>query len=418
MALPLINISRKQVYLYAIFLVMYEFLTYIANDMIMPGMLKVVASFHAPVSDVAKSLSAYVLGGASLQLFLGPISDRYGRRPVMLFGVAFFLICTIFIACSNSITHFLVARYFQGMGLCFICVIGYATVQEIFTEMDAVRLIAIMANSAVIAPLLGPLLGAIFINYYNWRIIFVLIAIIALLAYWGLWRFMPETIGQRRRDGQLIKAVSLSPRTIASNYKKLALNLPFVLGAVAIGLMTAPCIAWIGLAPVIIVTEAKLSFIAYGLWQLPVFGAYVIGNLLLQRLTHRGSLVKLINLGSWIACLGLAISFMLPLILGHSFLWLMPGLICYFFGIGILGAPLQRYVLFLTPVSKGTATGFMSTLLMFINGAGVELANIIYSTHQNRLFGLFCMITGIVYLIVLAGVLLNTKSTDMPEECA
>lgn len=131
---PLINITRKHAFTYAMFLVLYEFLTYIANDMVMPGMIHVVDSFHGPESAIASSLTAYVLGGASLQLFLGPFSDRYGRRPVMIFGAFFFFLCTLFIACSNSIDQFLVARFFQGMGLCFICVVGYATLQEIFQK--------------------------------------------------------------------------------------------------------------------------------------------------------------------------------------------------------------------------------------------------------------------------------------------
>src|SRR3990167_10752542 len=99
MAQPLINITHKHALAFAAFLVLYEFLTYIANDMIMPGMLHVVHSFHAPETAVATSLTAYILGGASLQLFLGPISDRYGRRPVMLFGAVFFFLLTLIIAC-------------------------------------------------------------------------------------------------------------------------------------------------------------------------------------------------------------------------------------------------------------------------------------------------------------------------------
>ena len=117
MARLLINITRRQAFFFAAFLVLYEFLTYIANDMIMPGMLQVVASFHGPESAVALSLTAYVLGGASLQLVLGPMSDRFGRRPVMLFGASLFFVCTILIACSDSIGLCLLlqlADYFCG----------------------------------------------------------------------------------------------------------------------------------------------------------------------------------------------------------------------------------------------------------------------------------------------------------------
>lgn len=114
MSQPLIHISRKQAFLFAGFLVLYEFLTYIANDMIMPGMLHVVQAFHSDESAVATSLTAYVLGGASLQIFLGPLSDRFGRRPVMLTGAILFALLTLLIAASQSIEQFLVARFLRG----------------------------------------------------------------------------------------------------------------------------------------------------------------------------------------------------------------------------------------------------------------------------------------------------------------
>ncbi|CDZ78663.1 Chloramphenicol resistance pump Cmr [Legionella massiliensis] len=407
---PLINISRKHALLFACFLVFYEFLTYIANDMIMPGMIKVVESFNGPETAIATSLTAYVLGGASLQLFLGPISDRYGRRPVMLFGASLFLICTILIACSNSIGHFLIARFFQGMGLCFIGVIGYATLQEIFSEMDAVRLIALMANVSTTAPLLGPLLGAAFIHYFSWRLIFVLIGFFALITLWGLWRFMPEPVGQLKRDGERINPVSLAPKIIATNYLNLLKNIPFMLGSTALGLMVLPCLAWIALAPVILVTDAKLTVIQYALWQIPVFGATILGNWFLQHLSYRGSLRKILMIGSIIIGIGLLAGFILPLAISNYFVWLMPGLIIYFFGLGVAGAPLNRLILFSTPVGKGTASALMSMISMLIQALGIEGANYIYLSHNNLLFGLLCALIGLAYIVFLVGLFLLTGS--------
>ena len=150
MSEPLIPITRKQAMIFACFLVLYEFLTYIANDMIMPGMLGVVKSFNAPEAMVATSLTVYILGGASLQILLGPISDTYGRRPMMLLGAFLFLIFTLLIACSHSMEQFMVARFFQGMGLCFIGVVGYATIQEIFADMDMMTGLLITGHGYVI----------------------------------------------------------------------------------------------------------------------------------------------------------------------------------------------------------------------------------------------------------------------------
>ena len=403
MAQLLINIPRKQAFVYATFLVLYEFLTYIANDMIMPGMINVVNAFHGPESAIATSLTAYVLGGASLQLFLGPISDRHGRRPVMIFGAFLFFVCTMLIACSNSMDQFLLARFFQGMGLCFIGVIGYATLQEIFAEMDAIRLIAIMANISILAPLIGPLLGAVFIYYYSWRIIFIIIGILALVALWGIWRFMPESVGQIRNDGKQIKRTSLSLRIVWANYKTLLLNRPFILGSVALGLIYLPCMAWIALSPVMLIKSANLTIIQYSLWQLPVFGAYISGNIFLHRMTHRGTVKKMILIGSYIAGASLLVAYVLPLIINHDFLWLMPGLTVYFFGVGIVSAPLSRLILFSTHVGKGTASALMSMLSMCIQAIGIELANYIYLTHDNNHFGIYCALIAIVYFIFLGG---------------
>lgn len=409
MAQPLINITRKQALVFAGFLVLYEFLTYIANDMIMPGMIKVIESFHGPESAIATSLTAYILGGASLQLFLGPISDRYGRRPIMLVGALFFFICTLLIACSNSMDQFLFARFFQGMGLCFIGVIGYATLQEIFAEMDAIRLIAIMANVSIAAPLLGPLLGATFIHFFSWRFIFIIIGIFALLALWGLWRFMPEPVGQTKSDGEKIKRISLSPRVVAVNYKNLIVNSPFMLGSIALGLMGLPCIAWIALAPIILITDAKLSVIQYGLWQMPVFGASILGNWYLQRLTHRYSVEKILLIGSVIVGIGLVMTFVLSFLFGNYFIWLMPGLIIYFFALGVAGAPMNRFILFSTPVSKGTTSALMSMIGMCVQAIGIEIANYLYSSHNNSIFGLYCALIGLVYFILLAATFFFTK---------
>lgn len=409
---PLIDISKRQAYFYAAFLVMYEFLTYIANDMIMPGMINVVKTFNGPESAVANSLTAYVLGGASLQIFLGPLSDRYGRRPVMIWGVFIFFLCTLFISVSNSMEQFLIARFFQGMGLCFIGVIGYATLQEIFSEMDAIRLISIMATVSILAPLLGPLLGAVFIHYYSWRIIFVVIAILTVVSFIGLWRFMPEPVGKIKRDGVEIKRQSLKLSVIIKNYKQLVKSRVFFIGSFAFGLVVVPCLAWIGLAPVILIADAKLTILQYALWQIPVFGASILGNWILQLLTHRMRSRDILKLGSMICVLGLLLIPALTFTEGGGYGWLFPGVIIYFFGLGFTISPLNRIILFSTPVAKGTASALMTLIAMIIQALGIEFANI-FVVHDNRYFGVYCAVAGFIYLLTLyASKVLSTKISE------
>ncbi len=401
MSEPLISITNKHALTFAFFLVMYEFLTYMANDMIMPGMISVVQSFNSPESLVASSLTIYILGGASLQLFLGPLSDSYGRRPMMLIGAFLFFLFTIMISCSQSMEQFLIARFFQGMGLCFIGVIGYATIQEIFGEMDAIRLIAIMANAAILAPLLGPVLGAVVIHYTTWRMIFIVIAILALIAYWGLWKYMPEPIGQTLKNGQVIHKTPLSFKEITKNYKQLLTNTPFCLSVIAFGIAGAPCVAWIALAPIILISEAKLTVIQYGLWQLPIFGATICGNWILHRMTHKNKIKQIVYIGTLISLVGVILTMLLPLIFGNNYLCLIPGIIIYFFSLSIISAPLNRYSLFITSVGKGTASGIISLSGMLVGALGIEFANYFYKSHNNLYFGLFCLLSGILLLLFI-----------------
>lgn len=406
---PLIYVSRQKALLFAGFLVLYEFLTYIANDMMMPGMLQVVEAFNAPESAVATSLTAYVLGGASLQIFLGPLSDRYGRRPVMLSGAVIFFVFTLLIAGSQTINQFLLARFFEGMGLCFIGVIGYATLQEIFDEMDAIRLVAIISNVALLAPLLGPLVGAALIHLMGWRAIFALIALLALIALVGLWRYMPEPVGAKTRAGGKIARIPLSPRTVFGNYKALLTDRSFMTGSLASGIISVPCIAWIGLSPLIIMRYGHASMMTYALWQLPVFGAIIVGNFVLHYLSRRFTIRTLILVGSATTIGGLVLGVALPVFISADYRWLMPGIILYSLGLGIANAPLYRHILFATPVSKGTAAALISLFSMTAQGLGVEAASLVYVGHDNRVFALFCALSGLVYAVCLLGVRMKTK---------
>ena len=153
----------RQALLVPLCLVLYEFSTYIGNDMIQPGMLAVVEQYQAGIDWVPTSMTAYLAGGMFLQWLLGPLSDRIGRRPVMLAGVVWFIVTCLAILLAQNIEQFTLLRFLQGISLCFIGAVGYAAIQESFEEAVCIKITALMANVALIAPLLGPLVGAAWI---------------------------------------------------------------------------------------------------------------------------------------------------------------------------------------------------------------------------------------------------------------
>ena len=149
------NRLGRQALLFPLCLVLYEFSTYIGNDMIQPGMLAVVEQYNAGIEWVPTSMTAYLAGGMFLQWLLGPLSDRIGRRPVMLTGVVWFIVTCFTTLLAQSIEQFTLLRFLQGVSLCFIGAVGYAAIQESFEEAVCIKITALMANVALIGSRMG-----------------------------------------------------------------------------------------------------------------------------------------------------------------------------------------------------------------------------------------------------------------------
>ncbi|WP_024559651.1 MFS transporter [Franconibacter pulveris 601] len=380
----------RQALLFPLCLVLYEFSTYIGNDMIQPGMLAVVEQYQAGMEWVPTSMTAYLAGGMFLQWLLGPLSDRIGRRPVMLTGVVWFIVTCLATLLAQNIEQFTALRFLQGISLCFIGAVGYAAIQESFEEAVCIKITALMANVALIAPLLGPLVGAAWVHMAPWEMMFVLFAVLAAIAYYGLWRAMPETA---TRLGE-----KLSLKELGRDYKAVMNNARFVAGALATGFVSLPLLAWIAQSPVIIISGEQLSSYEYGLLQVPIFGALIAGNLVLAKLTSRRTVRSLIILGGWPITLGLVIAALATLLSSHAYLWMTAGLSVYAFGIGLANAGLVRLTLFASDISKGTVSAAMGMLQMLIFTVGIEVSKHAYLAGGNGLFSLFNLLNGLLWL--------------------
>lgn len=386
------KLGRRAV-IFPLSLVLYEFSTYIGNDMIQPGMLTVVEQFNAGVEWVPTSMTAYLAGGMFLQWILGPLSDRKGRRPVMLTGVIWFLLTCLATLLVQNIEQFTLLRFLQGVGLCFIGAVGYAAIQESFDEAMCIKITALMANVALIAPLLGPLVGAAWVHVAPWETMFVLFAVLSLLAFIGLWRTMPETA---TRLGE-----PLSLKALGQDYAQVLKNGRFVAGALSLGFVSLPLLAWIAQSPVIIITGEGLTTWTYGMLQVPIFGALILGNLTLAKLTARLSVRTLILLGAGPILLGLFFASVFTLISGHAWLWMTVGLSLYAFGIGLANAGLVRLTLFASNISKGTVSAAMGMLQMLIFTVGIELSKHAWAAGGNGMFSLLNLVCGVLWGVLV-----------------
>lgn len=137
-------------------LILYDFAAYLSTDLIQPGIINVVRDFNADVSLAPAAVSLYLAGGMALQWLLGPLSDRIGRRPVLITGALIFTLACAATMFTTSMTQFLIARAIQGTSICFIATVGYVTVQEAFGQTKGIKLMAIITSIVLIAPIIGP----------------------------------------------------------------------------------------------------------------------------------------------------------------------------------------------------------------------------------------------------------------------
>jgi DHA1 family multidrug/chloramphenicol efflux transport protein-like MFS transporter len=385
---------------------LFELLTYMASDMIMPAMLLVTDEFAADARHVPYAFNLYLLGGVCLQWLIGPLSDRYGRRPLLLCGCAIFGVTCIAAFMTRSIEAFNALRLLQGMGLGFVVAVSYPVLQEVFCEADAVRLMALLGNVALLSPLLGPLIGSLLLEWLTWRQVFLGLGAAAAIAGLGLYVCMPETIGVVRRDGHRQEPAPLSLGQIGLRYLTLLRDRNFVGASLALGLMSLPLIAWIGLAPVLLMHSLELSAREYGLWQIPIFSAVIVGNLLLDRLLPNHSLARIIGLALWPFCLGLLILIAVALT-DASLLWLITGLGVYALGLGMSNAALYRLALFASDDSKGLVSAMIGMLSIAVMGVGGSVIAVIGGAGSLESFALWAALGGMLCLPFLYRLLRN-----------
>jgi DHA1 family multidrug/chloramphenicol efflux transport protein-like MFS transporter len=384
-----------RILLFPLALVLFEFATYIAHDMIQPGMLIVTSEFSVGPEWVSTSLTAYLIGGVVLQWLLGPLSDKFGRRPVMLFGILFFAVACMLMHWVSSIEEFVSLRFIQGISLCFIGAVGYAAIQEAFDEALAVRMMALMANVALLAPLAGPLAGAAWLTIGSWRSMFWLFAACSLVAFVVLWRVMPETAGDRSH--------SIALPNLERNYGRLMKDRLVMFGSFAIGLVFIPILTWVALSPVILMHDEGLSRMQYALLQLPVFLAMIAGNLTLSKLAGRVPIEQPVKFAAWPILIGLSMALVASLMNSHGYLLITAGLSLYAFGAGMVNAGLYRLTLYASNEGKGSVAAMLGMISIMTLAVGIELAKSGYFSGGTLWFCLVNFISGVLWfgLVIL-----------------
>jgi len=356
------------------FFALYELTVYLTNDMAMPAMLDVVRQFHGQPADAGLSLSLYIVGGSLLQIVLGPLAERYGERPILLAGNASFLLATLAVTQCRDMNQFLLVRFIQGAGTCFVF-IGYAVMHEELDDVAAVKAASLLANLGIFAPLAGPIVGSAVLAVAPWQAIFLLAAGLAAVSLCGLLRLAP------RRP---LPPRPASYRQLGAATLQLLRHRRFLLGIFISGLALAPLTAWIGLSPAIVMGHLGYSRPVYVEYQVVIFSGFVASSLWVQRLADRVAMDALVRRGTALALAGLLVAAGGAASVATTWLF-VAGTATFSAGLGLFNGALLRMTMLAAGGSTRLASALLSLLYCLCLAAGLEAYNRIGARFEYAL---------------------------------
>src|SRR5262249_12264350 len=165
----------------------------ISTDLYLPSLPGLARYFDVSVADAQLTLSSFLIGLATAQLIYGPLSDRFGRRPVLLVGLAIYVIASIVCAFAPSVPVLIFMRFLQAVGACVGPVLGRAVVRDVHGRDGAARVLAYMSAAMALAPAIGPIIGGFLEEWYSWRANFLALVCYGIVGLVLTWQILPET---------------------------------------------------------------------------------------------------------------------------------------------------------------------------------------------------------------------------------
>jgi DHA1 family bicyclomycin/chloramphenicol resistance-like MFS transporter len=265
-------------------------------DLYLPAMPDIGRLLDAPPSQVQLTISIYLIGFAGGQIVYGPVSDRYGRKPVLLAALVIFCAATFVCAIAPDIEALIAARMIQGFGASGAIVLARAVIRDVYEGARAGRELSIMVMIMGLAPIIGPVIGGAIQTLSGWRADFVFILAVGVVATALTWRLLPET---RRAP-----TAPLSFANVLRGYRLLIGHRGFLANIALVAISFCGLFAWISASPFVLQDIYGLSAFSFGLaFGLSAVG-FMAGTSLAATIVVRLGLDRTIGIGAAVLAAG------------------------------------------------------------------------------------------------------------------
>src|ERR1700716_1566565 len=322
--------------------------------MLVPALPVLATDFGRDISVAQMTVSLYMVGLACSQIIMGPLSDRFGRRPVLLAGLGLMVAASAGCIFAETLPQLIAARFLQALGGATGMVVSRAIIRDLYSRDRIGAMISLVIAVMMIAQMLSPLTGGLLETAFGWRSIFYVITAASLAIAVAIAFTLPETRRDRTEAGGFRGAVGSLLKSRA------------FIGYLLCQVLASQIIfAFAGGGPYIVVMQMGRSSAEYGAWFATTGFAYLIGNLFCVRFAPRHSLEKLIWFGLALQFLGALLNLAWGIAgFNQAPSWLFGTQMLVMFANAFVMSNSAAGAISVRPEAAGTASGAMGLLQM------------------------------------------------------
>ena len=339
-----------------------------------PAMTLLITALHTTEHAVRATITVYLFGFSLAQLICGPLSDRFGRRPILLVCLSLYVVGSLSSAAAPSVAALILSRLVQGIGACGGVALSRVMVVDRFAGNGAARIVSLMSLILSIAPAVAPILGGTLITLTSWRVLFVILGAYGAVLLGLVWRF-PET--NERRDPRATKL-----RSLAVNYATLITSRAFIGQVVLTSLAVGGFYASQTLTPFVLMGRLGLSSQVFGWLTALLMVSYLVGSLATNRLLRVFALSRLVVAGALMvlmAALSLAAALRFG---GVGVVEIIAPMCLWMVGFAFIMPGVTTTALALFPRNAGSASALMGALQMGMGFVGAALCSLFTDAVQ------------------------------------
>ncbi len=355
-------------------------------------------------NDVAQlTLSLSMLAIALGTLFYGPLSDKYGRKPVMLLGLSITIAGSLFCYFANTIELLILGRFIQSFGGAVGLVLARAIVRDVYGGQEAARVIATLVMVMVVIPMLSPALGGELMLRLGWESVFVVIALASMLILALLVKSLPETL----KEPIPFSGIG----AMVNNYFSLFRSRAFCGYAFCVTFVSVVFFSFISAAPEIMVSVLDRPPTEYGYYFVMIPLGFMVGNYFARHYGRQMELNRMIGIGASIGIGGISLAILLQLAGFHQPIALFAPVALAVLGNGITLPNAQAAAINEFPQFAGSASGLTGFLQMFFSAIAAQLVAMIFNGSVYPLLVMMLCASILSLVFFRLGVRVTTEAT-------